>query len=49
MGSHQQLRADRAAESRNLEDQGRLALLPRPQAFDPFLVPPQPSRDTFDR
>lgn len=26
-----------------------LALLPRPQPSDPFLVPPPSSRDTFDR
>lgn len=49
MGSHQQLRAHSAAECRNLEDQGGWLSCPAPQAFDPFLVPPLSSRDTFDR
>lgn len=40
MESHQQLPVDSEAESCSLEDLRRLALLPRPQAFDPFLVPP---------
>lgn len=49
MGSHQQLRADSATESSNLEDLRQLSPRPRPQAFDPFLVPPLSSRDTFDQ